>query len=698
MIIVFYGLNIVLFLSTFLHFRKKNDDGHLAISLVQALFFLPLLASEYLYFAYHFYYQTGELIFFSEAVFILIWLSLAKRLRQNLETPETAIKNNFLFEILSGSFFLILTGYIIETQLIFEFFATNIGLPKYGAVYCLSILVLFIVLYSSWKIEEFWRSMRKAERWRYKFLIVGSFLICGVLAWSSSYRLTYMVVYKEHFLLLFTLLCLGWAMMVYDVTNNRLLNRKIFISRKAVYSFVFPTLLAVYFLAFGFISLVMNMFSLEMSFVIKWLLVVTGIVGVMLFGFSGKIRRRAHFFISTHFYTNKYEYRDEWLHLSESLEGAQTEEEVVQALHIILQESLYTAEIFIWLGDSENSQDFKLVSSPGDFKDRDITTIRSGGILVNHLKENSYFYLDEKEQLAEWKEVKDQNRDLMESLQLKIITPISINNHICGLIGLGAEYTGGEYSYDDFDLLSALGSQTAATLLAIRMAEKLAKAREEQAWNKLSAFVLHDIKNAATMLSLLQANAPEHIHEPEFQKDMLELVDDTLKRMKRVEERLIALKDEKTPDLQTVQLKPVLSECIQRMEKRLPHIEFHIESNENLHVFCDPILLNSIMENLLLNASQAQGNRGDVQIKTQMNTMQDSVNIEILDDGPGINESLLPEALFEPFKTTKEGGSGIGLWQVKKLISNMRGTIQAENIPEKGAKFTIQLLSKSSVE
>jgi putative PEP-CTERM system histidine kinase len=691
LILLFYTLNILLLLSSFLHFRKSNNDENLSISLIQALFSLPLLACEYLYFAYHLNSHTGELIFFSEAVFILTWLSLARRLRLPAEAPNSTTKQNYAVEVIAGAVFLAQACYVLKTQLLFIFNDHDIFLPKYGAVYCLSILALLIVLYSSWKIEEFWRSIGNAERWRYKFLVTGSFLICGALAWSSSYKLTYMVIYKNHLFLLFALLCSGWALMAYDIGKHKLLKRKIFISRKVVYSFVVPSLLAVYFVIFGIITLTMNMFNLEMFFVVKWFLIATGIVGVMLFGFSGKIRSRSHFFISTHFYTNKYEYRDEWLSLSESLEGAQTEDEVVQSLSKILQKSLYTVEIFIWIGDSESGQDFTLSSWHKDFKNEGVNTINSSGILINYLKDRSYFHLDEKEKTPQWQEVKEQKTDLFESFKLKIITPISINNHVSGLIGLGGEYTGGEYSYDDFDLLSALGSQTAATLLAIRMSEKLAKAREQQAWNRLSAFVLHDIKNAATMLSLLQENAPEHIHEREFQDDMLELVDDTLKRMKRVEERLGTLKEDLAPNLQWFELNLFLIECSNRMMKKISTLIINVECPKDLCIKSDPELLYSIMENILLNASQAQDNTGVIQIKAKRETNAPHATLEIQDNGSGIEESLLPDALFEPFKTTKDGGSGIGLWQVKKIVSNMEGSIVAKNIPDGGAVFSIQL-------
>ena len=303
-----------------------------------------------------------------------------------------------------------------------------------------------------------------------------------------------------------------------------------------------------------------------------------------------------------------------------------------------------------------------------------------------------------KEDSPHWKEVRDQQTTLMDALNVKIFAPISINSNISGIIGLGPEYTGSKYSYDDFDLLSAFGSQTAATLLAINMSEKLAKSREQQAWQRLSAFVLHDIKNAATMLSLLQENAPEHIHEKEFQDDMLELVDDTLKRMNRVEKRLGALKEDHMPDIKSTPLKPLLIQCVQRMEKRLPDIQFRLECSKKTSALCDSAQLQSIMENLLLNGSQAQDNKGLVEIEVQVGNTPDTIIISIIDDGPGIEEQLLPDSLFEPFKTTKEGGSGIGLWQVKKLVTSMRGTIKAGNSSDKGAQFTILLPQTRSVE
>ncbi|MCP4996958.1 MAG: hypothetical protein GY934_24750, partial [Gammaproteobacteria bacterium] len=311
------------------------------------------------------------------------------------------------------------------------------------------------------------------QRWEYKFLVIGSYLICGALAWGASCRLTYLTIAPRHLLLLAALLLFGWVLMSYAVVNHRLLNRKIFVSRKVVYSFVVPSLLAAYLLGFGIISLIMRTFELPLFFVLKWLFLALGLVAVGLFAFSGKMRRRVQFYISTHFYINKYEYRDEWLALSQHLQGALTEADVVKALRQVLAESLYTTEIFIWLGDS--SQGYRLVSSPVNPNIRSKeNAFASNDPLVRFIETHSHFHVKEKEPDQEWQKVAKNKETFLASLNLILLAPISIGNQLAGLIGLGPEYTGGQYGYDDFDLLTVLGCQTASALLAVHMAEELA--------------------------------------------------------------------------------------------------------------------------------------------------------------------------------------------------------------------------------
>ncbi len=235
--------------------------------------------------------------------------------------------------------------------------------------------------------------------------------------------------------------------------------------------------------------------------------------------------------------------------------------------------------------------------------------------------------------------------------------------------------------------------------MAIRIAEKLAHTREQEAWNSLSTFVLHDIKNAASMLSLLKENAPAHIHEPEFQQDMLDLVDDALNRMGRVEQRLRSLKDEIIPNFQPIELNAFLKNCCEKMSTKLQTMEIHLdEPAETIPIQSDPELLLSIFENILINAFEAQQEGIVIHIRIKLDIENDKTTLDIIDNGPGIEEKLLPDTLFEPFKTNKLGGSGIGLWQVRKVLSSLNGTIFARNTPQGGAQFTLTLPLSFDIE
>jgi len=692
MLTFFYTLNLLLVASGLLTACLRSSERTFSLALMQALLGLPLLAGEYLYLNYHLEVQIVQLVLFSEIVFALLWFAMALRFRDSLATKAAGSIVSLLLKVVAGAIVAAAAGYFLAYGSAVEISADKLVFKNFSPSFFSAVFTLVTVLFLSWSLEQFWRSLDARQSWEYKILVAGCFLVCGALAWSSSYRLTFLVILPKHLLLLSALLISACILMFYPAVQYRLLNRQIVVSRKVIYTFVVPYLLATYLLGFGLVSLVMRTFGFELSFVLKWLLLVLGCIAAVLFGFSGKVRSRFQFFISTHFYLNKYEYRDEWLALSQSLQGALTEAEVVDGLREVMSRSLFTTKIFIWLGDS--SREYRLASSPENNGSGNTENIISADdLLLQFIQTHSYFYLEEREPDPEWQEVWRNWDPFLTSQNLQLFAPLSVGNQLIGMIGLGPEYTGGQYGRDDFDLLSGLGSQTASALMAVRMSEELADAREQQAWNRLSAFVLHDIKNAASMLSLLQENAPEHIHEPEFQQDMLELVADALRRMGHVEQRLETLKDEVSPVLQNLGINSFIQDCMRKLGPKLISMKIVVEGGAEFKVNSDPQLLFSVMENLLINASQAQlkGKKSVVKLKISKDSDGGLAMIEVCDNGPGIADELLPGVLFEPFKTNKEGGSGVGLWQVKRLVSSLGGSISAENMPNGGARFVLKL-------
>jgi putative PEP-CTERM system histidine kinase len=692
----FYVLNLLLLLSCVLALRLGADEQRLSLSLVQVLLGLLLLAGEYAYLFFHLETDVVPMVLFSESAFALLWFIMAHRLSRMSETMAQESRLIILTQCI-GALVLAVAGFCGICRPVMQTFdGYLLSTHYYGPVYFYSIVLLISMLAAAWRLEVFWRSLASSRRWEYKFLVVGAYLVCGALGWAASYRLTYQRFISDHFLLLALLLLLAWLLMCYAVGRHRLLNRKMFISRKVVYAIVAPSVFATYLCLLGIISLVMRTFELPLYFVLRWLFVAMGLIAIGLFVCSGKLRRRIHFFISTHFYINKYEYRDEWLSLSRRLQGALSEADVVHAMHQVLAESLYATHLIIWLENTNIG--YKPFDHPESNAGRKGAILPDDDPLVIYLKTHPYFYIKEKEPDQTWKRTMEQKADFLIDLNLVLISSLFIGDQLVGFIGLGPEFTGGHYGSDDFDLLAALGTQAASAILAVQMAEKLAHARERRAWDKLSTFVLHDIKNAASMLSLVRENASEHINNPEFQKDMLETVDDALARMGKIQERLSMLKEKISPELKELELTHYIKNFCSKLEKKLGKMEIKLNCREKILALTDHDLLSRILENLLLNAFEAgKGNRL-TQINIQENNDHDQVLIEITDNGPGIPENMLPDTLFEPFATTKPRGTGIGLWQVKQLVTRLKGTISAENSEEGGARFVIRLPLSKDVE
>jgi hypothetical protein len=172
---------------------------------------------------------------------------------------------------------------------------------------------------------------------------------------------------------------------------------------------------------------------------------------------------------------------------------------------------------------------------------------------------------------------------------------------------------------------------------------------------------------------------------------MLAAVNDALMRMTKVQERLSMLKGEVAPVWQDLKLSRFIEEHCGQLGKKLGAMNIALDCRTSIRVKSDPRLLSRILENLLLNALEAGGGGRVVRINASRDDDQGQAVIEITDNGPGITADLLPGALFEPFKTTKPKGTGIGLWQVRHLVTSLKGTISADNVAEGGARFVVRL-------
>jgi C4-dicarboxylate-specific signal transduction histidine kinase len=116
------------------------------------------------------------------------------------------------------------------------------------------------------------------------------------------------------------------------------------------------------------------------------------------------------------------------------------------------------------------------------------------------------------------------------------------------------------------------------------------------------------------------------------------------------------------------------------------------EGPQNLMVQADPVALDQIVHNLMLNALQAleQVDASQRRLVLSLSTHGDRAELAVADSGPGIPPEVLPR-LFEPFFSPRAGGLGLGLSLCESLARGMGGSITAANAPAGGATFRLRL-------
>ncbi|MFH1217374.1 MAG: ATP-binding protein [Pseudomonadota bacterium] len=690
---LFWLANLFLLAASFFSLRMPKVHRKFSLAVLQSIFFLPLLVVEYLAAALNIIPDPeGYIILLaSQNLFLVVWSAVARRLQDAMSASRS--KPAVSLDILHAAIVLLVLVVTIFQILDPSFTASREGISfsQFGPVYFASVISLLVMLFMAWQLEAFWRQLPKARRREYGLFVVGSMLVCVVQGGVASFRITYLEMTNDVLFLQSGFLLVGWILLAYAVLRHRLLNRNLFISRKIVYSFVAPSLFAAYFLILGSLSLVIRLFGYPLDLVLFWFFVGIGAVVAAALAVSEPIRQRLKFFISTHFYLNKYEYRDEWLAFSALLQDAHSEIKVLDSLRQVLVDSLYTREIWIWAGSE--AKGFDLVVTSGD-TGRQICHLTVDTAIIRHLRMHPRLDLTGSRQ--EESDEFDASLASLPSSRPILFIPLTAGGQLVGCIGLGQEYTGGRYGQDDFDLLAALGSQAASALLAVRLTEETARLREQRALQNLSAFLLHDIKNAASILSLVHANAPEHMENPEFRKDMLTAIGDALRRMDKVRNSLGMLRDHIEPELKDVDLRHFLDELVSRFDRRLPGLDIILDCPQGITLHTDPQILETVIENLLLNAYEAGKGMSQVQITVVPDN--DCMTIRVADNGPAIPEHLLPDKLFAPFVSDKPGGSGIGLWQARLVLQSLDATITADNPATGGARFIIRLpIADSSI-
>jgi putative PEP-CTERM system histidine kinase len=399
---------------------------------------------------------------------------------------------------------------------------------------------------------------------------------------------------------------------------------------------------------------------------------------------SAQIRARIRVFITKHFFSYKYDYRDEWLGLTQRLNDAGDTQDPYQRSIKAVAHLMDSPAGALWLrreGVYAAVANWNMPRASGrvDPAAPLMAFLRNRLWVVDLQQHENNPGLYDDLPLPQW---------LYDIPRARMLIPLPQNDGLLGFVLLAVPRAQYRLTWEDLDLLKTTGWQVAGFLSQQENSQALAQARQFEAFNHMTAYLMHDLKNIVAQQSLIVKNAQKHKANPAFIDDMILTVESSVGRMKRLLQQL----QNPTADSDSRQRTPVvhvLEEVIDnlRHSEPLPRLDADCA---DLFVRVDPSRFAAILSHVVSNAQDAAGEEGRVDIRVR--TAQSNVRVQVEDNGVGMEPAFVRDYLFRPFYTTKSSrGMGIGAFQAREFIRAAGGDVEIASAPGQGTVFTVVL-------
>jgi putative PEP-CTERM system histidine kinase len=397
---------------------------------------------------------------------------------------------------------------------------------------------------------------------------------------------------------------------------------------------------------------------------------------------SGAIRARLRVFISKHFFSYRYDYREEWLRFTNRLVSSIGELGVAERSIKALADLVESPGGALWLKMEDGS-----FSPSGRWNVPEVPRDTGVGNLPEFLARTGWVI-----DLVELRTTPDRYpgltlpRWLTEIAAAWLIVPLPSTDALLGFVLLVQPRTPLDVNWEVLDLLKTAARQAASFLGHVRATEALVQARQFDAFNRMTAFVVHDLKNLISQLSLMLRNAERHASNPEFQKDMQTTIQHVVERMNRL---LLQLHSGATPVENPKYVD--MSQVVTRVGKALCAAPdaISLEVEPGLRALGHEDRLERVIGHLVQNAIDATQQSGTVCVRVFSES--DRTVVEVLDTGQGMTPEFIRERLFKPFDSTKPTGMGIGAYESQQYISDLGGSIAVDSALGSGTRIRISL-------
>lgn len=411
-------------------------------------------------------------------------------------------------------------------------------------------------------------------------------------------------------------------------------------------------------------------------------LLFAALVGLGVLVFSGALRARLRVFLGKNFFSYRYDYRLEWLRFTAMLSSKGAPQEVGGLVVRGLANMVESAAGSLWfkaLGDDQyvESATWNLPETGArEPTDSPMSRLmREREWIVDLRAARSGQSAEEAAVLPGW---------VSQLPQGWCIVPLLVGDEMLGFVLLAKPRTEVELNWEVRDLLKTAARQAAGFLAQMHATEALLEARKFEAFNKMSAFVVHDLKNIITQLSLMLKNAERHRDNPEFQQDMLLTVESSLDKMRQM---MLQLREGQKPagGAAGVELAPILQRLETSAHQRGRRLELQID--DRLATRGHEQRLERVIGHVVQNALDATPSSGRVWVRLAQASGR--VLVEVGDTGAGMTAEFIQHRLFRPFNSTKASGMGIGSYESFQYLKELGGSIDVKSEPGQGTVVSL---------
>jgi len=547
------------------------------------------------------------------------------------------------------------------------------------------IMHLFLPIFGLVIIEQLFRVTDKRFRWaiKYLFIGVGGIFVYDILLFSNA--MLFGGLNRELWEARGFINLIAVPLLAISVARNREWSLEMFVSRDVVYHSTAIAASGLYLIVMAAGGYYIQEYGGSWGGLVQTIFLALAVLVLLVVLFSAQLQAQLRVFLGKHFFKNKYDYRHEWLRLTAGLTNQDNDTNKLEIAVKVIAKIVDCRSGMLWLQDET-----------GSFRNRagwqlpQIDEVEGEeSSLVLFLKQKGYVI-----NTSEISTKAEEYVDLLLPVWLAsvpnawLIIPLHGQASLMGFIVLANPLVSKVISWEDRDLLKTAACQVSSYLSVLKTSDALAEAKQFEAFNRLSAYMVHDLKNVAAELELIERNAVKHRANEAFVDDVFDTVKNTSKDIRRMLEQF-KNKRAVSGKQNVIDLHKLVTDVAEKSHDSEP-VPIVENTGNNNFVVAESDRLAVVLRHLIDNAQQATPSDGWVKVAIKNGGDTNIVNIE--DSGCGMETKFIHERLFRPFDTTKgNAGMGIGMFESREFIRSLGGDIQVTSQPGDGTCVAVHI-------